>query len=93
MRCRLRLPARCWRRASPVRERAGRRPRQIFWIVVAMVGARSAAMTVNRIADVQYDRVNPRTSSRALATGALSMGFAWAFTRPARRCWCSPPGS
>ena len=54
--------------------------RQIIWIIVAMVGARSAAMTMNRIADVHYDRANPRTSNRALATGALSMGFAWAFT-------------
>ena len=54
--------------------------RQIFWIVVAMVGARSAAMTVNRIVDVHYDRANPRTSSRALATGALTTGFAWGFT-------------
>ena len=54
--------------------------RQIAWIIVAMVGARSAAMTVNRIADVRYDRENPRTSNRALATGALSLGFAWAFT-------------
>ncbi len=54
--------------------------RQIAWIIVAMVGARSAAMTINRIADVSYDRANPRTSNRALATGALSIGFAWAFT-------------
>jgi len=54
--------------------------RQIVWIVVAMVGARSAAMTMNRIADLRYDRLNPRTASRALATGALSLGFAWAFT-------------
>src|ERR1700726_826066 len=54
--------------------------RQIFWIVVAMVGARSAAMTVNRIVDVHYDRANPRTSGRALATGALSPAFAWGFT-------------
>jgi 4-hydroxybenzoate polyprenyltransferase len=54
--------------------------RQIFWIVAAMVGARSAAMTMNRIADVHYDRANPRTASRALPTGALSLGFAWAFT-------------
>ena len=53
---------------------------QIAWIVVAMVGARSAAMTMNRIADVRYDRANPRTAGRALATGALSMGFAWVFT-------------
>jgi 4-hydroxybenzoate polyprenyltransferase len=54
--------------------------RQILWIIVAMVGARSAAMTMNRIADVTYDRDNPRTSNRALATGALSVGFAYAFT-------------
>ena len=54
--------------------------RQIAWIVVAMVGARSAAMTMNRIADVEYDRRNPRTAKRALATGELSLGFAWAFT-------------
>jgi 4-hydroxybenzoate polyprenyltransferase len=53
--------------------------RQLAWVVVAMVAARSAAMTVNRIVDVQYDRVNPRTRTRALATGALSIGFAWAF--------------
>jgi 4-hydroxybenzoate polyprenyltransferase len=53
---------------------------QLVWIVVAMVGARSAAMTMNRIADVEYDRRNPRTSRRALATGELSLGFAWAFT-------------
>jgi 4-hydroxybenzoate polyprenyltransferase len=35
---------------------------QIFWIVVAMVGARSAAMTINRIADIEYDRRNPPRS-------------------------------
>jgi 4-hydroxybenzoate polyprenyltransferase len=54
--------------------------RQILWIVVAMVGARSAAMTMNRIADVEYDRRNPRTARRALPAGELSLGFAWAFT-------------
>ena len=54
--------------------------RQILWIVVAMVGARSAAMTMNRIVDLDYDRDNPRTRNRALATGALSIGFAWLFT-------------
>ena len=53
---------------------------QVLWIIVAMVGARSAAMTMNRIADLRYDRLNPRTRDRALATGALSLGFAWAFT-------------
>jgi len=54
--------------------------RQIVWIVVAMVAARSAAMTINRIVDLRYDRENPRTKQRALATGALSVSFAWIFT-------------
>jgi 4-hydroxybenzoate polyprenyltransferase len=45
-----------------------------------MVAARSAAMTMNRIADLRYDRENPRTQQRALATGALSLEFAWLFT-------------
>jgi 4-hydroxybenzoate polyprenyltransferase len=53
--------------------------RQFLWIVVAMVGARSAAMTFNRIADLHYDRLNPRTQQRPLVTGALSLEFAWAF--------------
>jgi 4-hydroxybenzoate polyprenyltransferase len=54
--------------------------RQILWIVVAMVAARSAAMTINRIVDLRYDKENPRTKMRALATGALSVSFAWLFT-------------
>lgn len=53
---------------------------QITWIVIAMVGARSAAMTFNRIADIRYDRLNPRTTGRALVSGALSIQFAVAFT-------------
>ena len=56
---------------------------QITWIIVAMVAARSAAMTVNRIVDLRYDRENPRTQQRALATGALSVSFAWIFTSTA----------
>ncbi len=54
-------------------------PQQVFWIVVAMVGARSAAMTMNRIADLRYDRLNPRTRERPLVTGALTLRFAWVF--------------
>ncbi len=54
--------------------------RQIAWIIVAMVAARSAAMTMNRIADLRYDRENPRTQQRALPTGALTLQFAWLFT-------------
>jgi 4-hydroxybenzoate polyprenyltransferase len=54
--------------------------KQLLWIVVAMVAARSAAMTINRIVDLRYDQENPRTAQRALATGALSTNFAWTFT-------------
>jgi 4-hydroxybenzoate polyprenyltransferase len=54
--------------------------KQFLWIVVAMVSARSSAMTINRIADLRYDKANPRTARRALATGALSLSFAWLFT-------------
>ena len=53
---------------------------QIGWIIAAMVGARSAAMTFNRIADVRYDGLNPRTSGRALPRGSLSLSFAIVFT-------------
>jgi 4-hydroxybenzoate polyprenyltransferase len=54
--------------------------RQVFWIVVAMVGARSAAMTFNRIADHELDALNPRTKSRALPAGVLGRSFAASFT-------------
>ena len=52
---------------------------QILWITVAMVGARSAAMTFNRIVDRDIDAKNPRTASREIPSGKLSVGFAWAF--------------
>ncbi|HEY2384056.1 MAG TPA: UbiA family prenyltransferase, partial [Terriglobia bacterium] len=39
---------------------------QTSWILAAMVGARSAAMAFNRIADARFDKLNPRTSGRAL---------------------------
>ncbi|HTP69965.1 MAG TPA: UbiA-like polyprenyltransferase [Dongiaceae bacterium] len=54
--------------------------RQFVWIVAAMVAARSASMTINRIVDLRYDSRNPRTKMRALATGELSVSFAWVFT-------------
>ena len=54
--------------------------RQILWIVVAMVSARSAAMTFNRIADLKFDALNPRTKARALPAGHLSLRFAAGFT-------------
>ena len=52
---------------------------QLIWITLAMVGARSAAMTFNRIVDRDIDAKNPRTSGRELPSGKLSVGFAWAF--------------
>lgn len=52
---------------------------QIVWITVAMVGARSAAMTFNRIVDRDIDAENPRTANRELPSGKLTVGFAWAF--------------
>ncbi len=53
--------------------------RQIIWITVAMVGARSAAMTFNRIIDRDIDAANPRTANREIPSGKLSLPFAWAF--------------
>jgi len=54
--------------------------RQILWICVAMVGARSTAMAFNRIADKDYDAQNPRTRMRAIPAGLLSVSFVWVFT-------------
>jgi 4-hydroxybenzoate polyprenyltransferase len=46
--------------------------RQILWIVVAMVAARSAAMGFNRLADARMDALNPRTAMREIPRGVLS---------------------
>ena len=46
--------------------------RTIFFILVAMVGARSAAMAFNRLADARIDAANPRTADRALPAGKIS---------------------
>ena len=54
--------------------------RTLLWIVVAMVGARSAAMTFNRLVDAGIDGRNPRTRMRQLPAGLLTFRFAWAFT-------------
>jgi 4-hydroxybenzoate polyprenyltransferase len=51
----------------------------LLWVMLAMVGARSAAMTFNRIADRRFDAANPRTAGRALPTGKISLGFAVGF--------------
>lgn len=47
-------------------------PVQVFWIVVAMVGARSAAMGFNRLVDRDMDAANPRTANRELPRGLIS---------------------
>jgi len=52
---------------------------KLLWIVVAMVGARSAAMAFNRLVDSPIDGRNPRTRMRHLPAGLLSHGFGWAF--------------
>jgi 4-hydroxybenzoate polyprenyltransferase len=54
--------------------------RQIFWIVVAMVGARSAAMAFNRLVDREFDAANPRTKMRAIPAGLVSVPFVVGFT-------------
>src|ERR1700716_1503341 len=53
---------------------------QILWITLAMIGARSTAMALNRVADKDFDARNPRTRMRAIPAGALSVGFVLAFT-------------
>lgn len=52
----------------------------LFWILVAMVTARSSAMAFNRWADADLDAANPRTSSRAIPAGLLSRQFVLGFT-------------
>ena len=51
----------------------------LFWIVVCMVAARSAAMAFNRLVDADIDMANPRTASRAIPAGLLSRGFTTGF--------------
>lgn len=51
----------------------------IFWILAAMVGARSAAMGFNRIADAEIDAENPRTAAREIPRGKLSLTSAKLF--------------
>jgi 4-hydroxybenzoate polyprenyltransferase len=48
--------------------------RTVLWIVVAMVGARSAAMGFNRLVDRRIDAANPRTAGRALPAGLVTPG-------------------
>lgn len=45
---------------------------KVVWIVLAMVGARTWAMAVNRVADAKFDALNPRTAQRAVAAGTIT---------------------
>jgi 4-hydroxybenzoate polyprenyltransferase len=54
-------------------------PYQAFWILMAMVGARTAAMGLNRLIDAEIDGRNPRTSGRALPAGLLGKGAVLVF--------------
>ena len=54
--------------------------RTLIWIVIAMVGARSAAMAFNRLVDSEIDGRNPRTRGRHIPAGLLSRGFCIGFT-------------
>jgi len=54
--------------------------RAFLLVTVAMVAVRSFAMAFNRIADLGFDRLNPRTQGRPLVTGEISLPAAWAFT-------------
>lgn len=52
----------------------------LLWITIAMVGARSFAMALNRLVDIEIDRKNPRTSNRALPKGLLTISNAVFFS-------------
>ncbi len=56
------------------------RPRQLLGIVLCMVFARSAAMAFNRLVDRDVDADNPRTASRHLPAGRISVPAVWLFT-------------
>lgn len=48
-----------------------------LWVVLAMVGARTAAMGFNRIVDRRFDAANPRTADRAIPAGSVKLAEAW----------------
>jgi len=53
--------------------------RVIFWILIAMVSARSTAMAFNRVVDLRFDAVNPRTQHWHLPAGKISIKSVWIF--------------
>lgn len=56
---------------------------QVFWVCLAMVGARTAAMSLNRIIDAGIDKDNPRTAGRHIPAGRISQLEAWLFVAAA----------
>jgi 4-hydroxybenzoate polyprenyltransferase len=65
--------------AALAAQEGGVSTRQLLWIVVAMISARSAAMGFNRLVDHGIDARNPRTASRELPNGIVSRAEAWTF--------------
>jgi len=53
--------------------------RQTAWIILAMVGARTAAMAMNRLIDAEIDARNPRTAVRAIPAGLIGKGLTFVF--------------
>ena len=49
----------------------------LAWVILAMIGARTCAMGFNRIIDRRFDKDNPRTASRAIPAGEVSLVEAW----------------
>lgn len=53
---------------------------KLFWIILAMIGARSGAMAFNRWADAEIDALNPRTKNRHIPQGTIKKSFALVFS-------------
>ncbi len=53
---------------------------ELGWITLAMIGARTAAMSLNRLIDRHIDALNPRTAGRALPRGLLTVAEVWLYT-------------
>lgn len=53
--------------------------RDVLWITLAMVGARSSALAINNLVDLKYDRIHPRFTERPLVTGVIARWEAIAF--------------
>src|ERR687889_710465 len=69
---------------------------QLVWITLAMVGARSAAMAFNRIADREFDARNPRTAARAIPAGMLSVSLVvlgWCLSIAPTGAWVAVRGA